>query len=110
MKFIVKLMDVWAIDEKETSTLLGLENENAVSKLASGAATLDTRDVKERLRHLLRIREALHSLFRDIDAEREWLREARPEFNGQSPLALLLEGSMENFLVVSQFVQWMAGR
>ena len=26
------------------------------------------------------------------------------------PLDLLLEGSMENFLVVSQFVQWMVGR
>ena len=56
------------------------------------------------------MREALHSLFRDIGTEREWLREPRPELNDQSPLDLLLEGSMENFLIVSQFVQWMAGR
>jgi transcriptional regulator with XRE-family HTH domain len=110
VKFITKLMEIWAIDEQEVARLLGLEDEQALSQLASGAATLSTRDMKDRVRHLLRMREALHSLFRDSDAEREWLREPRPELNGQSPLALLLEGSMENFLVVSQFVQWMAGR
>jgi transcriptional regulator with XRE-family HTH domain len=110
VRFVVKLMDAWDIDEKEASRLLGFEDEKAFSELASGAATLDSRDIKDRVRHLLRTREALHSLFRDIDTEREWLREPRSELNGQSPLALLLEGSMENFLVVSQFVQWMVGR
>ena len=110
VKFLKKLMEIWAIDEQEVARLLGLEDEQALSQLASGAATLSTRDMKDRVRHLLRMREALHTLFRDIDSEREWLREPRPELNGHSPLALLLEGSMENFLVVSQFVQWMAGR
>jgi transcriptional regulator with XRE-family HTH domain len=108
--FAIKLMDVWALSEKEAARLLGFEGEKHFSELTSGAATLSTRDMKDRVRHLLRMREALHSLFRDTDAEREWLREARPELNGQSPLALLLKGSMENFLVVSQFVQWMVGR
>ena len=110
VKFLMKLMETWAIDEQEAARLLGFEDEKAISKLISGAATLDTRDLKDRVRHLLRTREALHSLFRDIHVEREWLREPRPEFNNQSPLALLLEGSMENFLVVSQFVQRMVGR
>jgi transcriptional regulator with XRE-family HTH domain len=110
VKFIEKLTGTWAIDEQEVARLLGLEDEKAFSDLLSGAATLSTRDMKDRVRHLLRMREALHSLFRDTDAEREWLREPRPELNGQSPLALLLEGSMENLLVVSQFVQWMVGR
>jgi transcriptional regulator with XRE-family HTH domain len=110
VKFAVKLMDVWALHENEAARLLGFEDEKGLSDLASGAATLSTRDMKDRVRHLLHIREALHSLFRDTDAEREWLREPRPELNGQSPLSLLVEGSMENFLVVSQFVQWMVGR
>ncbi|HSE73742.1 MAG TPA: antitoxin Xre/MbcA/ParS toxin-binding domain-containing protein [Dongiaceae bacterium] len=101
---------VWALSEKEAARLLGFEDEDHFAELASGTATLTTRDMKDRVRHLLRMREALHSLFRGTDAEREWLREPRPELSDQSPLALLLEGSMENFLVVSQFVQRMVGR
>ena len=110
IKFVIKLMGVWAINESEVARLLGFENQADVSDLIAGAKQLDTRDAKDRVRHLLRIREALHGLFRNIDAEREWLHEARPELNGESPLALLLEGSMEGLLTVSQLVQWMVGR
>ena len=110
VKFAAKLMEVWALDGKELSKLIGFEGEDGLRDLMSGARKLDTRDAKDRVWHLMRIREALHSLFRDTETEREWLREPRPELQGKSPLALLSEGSMENLLVVSQFVQWMVGR
>jgi transcriptional regulator with XRE-family HTH domain len=110
VKFITKLMDTWVLERKDATKLLGLEQEDDFLELVSGTAPLRTRDIKDRVRHLLRMREALHSLFRDVHAEREWLREPRPELDDQSPLALLLEGPVENFLVVSQFVQRMAGR
>jgi transcriptional regulator with XRE-family HTH domain len=109
-KFVAKLEEIWRLDRKELSNLLGFEDEEYVHDLMSGARKLDRRDVKDRVRHLMRIREALHSLFQSLDAEREWLREPRPELRGESPLALMLEGSMENLLTVSQFVQWMVGR
>ena len=112
VKFIRKLMEIWALTESETARLLGFESKADVRDLISGAKQFSTRDVKDRVRELLRIRESLHGLFRDIDAEREWLREARPEpgFDSRSALAWLLEGSMANLLMVSQFVQRMVGR
>ena len=110
MKFVVKLKEIWKLDGKELAKLLGFEDEEDFLDLISSVRKLDRRDVSDRVRHLLRIREALHSLFRDVEVEREWLREPRPELQGQSPLALLLEGSMENLLVISRFVQWMVGR
>jgi transcriptional regulator with XRE-family HTH domain len=110
LKFVAKLQEIWRLDGSELSKLLGFEAEEDLYDLVSGARSLDTRDVKDRVRHLMRIREALHSLFQNLDAERGWLREPRQELQGQSPLALLLEGSMENLLTVSQFAQWMAGR
>jgi transcriptional regulator with XRE-family HTH domain len=110
VRFVIKLMQLWEMADAEGAKLLGLEREADLRDLTSGAKQLDTRDVKDRVRHLIRMREALHSLFGNINAERGWLREPRPELDGQSPLDLLLEGSMENFLVVSQFVQWLAGR
>jgi hypothetical protein len=110
VKFVAKLLETWDLDEGELAKLLGFERKIDVVDLISGARKLTSRDAKDRVRHLLAIREALHSLFRDVDVERGWLREPRPELGGQSPLALLLEGSMENLLTVSQFVQWMVGR
>lgn len=110
VKFVKKLMETWAIDSRETAVLLGFEQDKDLLRILSGATELDRRDIKDRVRHLLRTREALHSLFRDLSTEREWLREPRSELSDQSPLDLLLEGSMENLLVVSQFVQRMVGR
>jgi transcriptional regulator with XRE-family HTH domain len=110
VKFVIRLMEVWAITASEAAKVLGLEDEADVRALLSGVRQLDTRDAKDRVRHLIRMREALHSLFRDVNAEREWLREPRSELDDRSPLSLLLEGSMENLLVVSQFVQWIVGR
>lgn len=110
VKFVAKLMEAWTIDERQAARLLGFDEDEDVRNLLSGVSQLDTRDCKDRLRHLLRIREALHAVFRDLEAEREWLHEPRPELGGQKPLTLLLEGSMENLLTVSQLVQWMVGR
>jgi transcriptional regulator with XRE-family HTH domain len=110
VKFLAKLEQIWQLDQKDLAKLVGVEGVEDVRDLLSGAWSLETRDAKDRFRHLMRIREALHSLFQNLDAEREWLREPRLELQGQSPLAMMLEGSMENLLTVSQFVQWMVGR
>jgi transcriptional regulator with XRE-family HTH domain len=110
VKFMAKLMEAWRIDERQAAKLLGFDEEEDVRSLLSGVTQPDTRDCKDRLRHLIRIREALHAVFRDLQAEREWLHEPRPELGGRKPFTLLLEGSMENLLTVSQLVQWMVGR
>jgi transcriptional regulator with XRE-family HTH domain len=110
VQFVRKLQEIWRLDREELAKLLGLEEADDIGDLLRGTRTLETRDAKDRIRHLIRIREALHSLFLNFDAECDWLREPRPELQGQSPLAMMLEGSMENLLTVSQFVQWMAGR
>lgn len=78
VKFVKELMETWAIDTKKTAVLLGFEHNKDLLRLLSGVTGLDRRDVKDRVRHLLRTREALHSLFRDISTEREWLRSLDP--------------------------------
>jgi transcriptional regulator with XRE-family HTH domain len=110
VQFVAKLQEIWRLDREVLARLLGLEEADDVRDLLRGTRTLETRHAKDRVRHLIRIREALHSLFQNADAERDWLRGPRPELQGQSPLAMMFEGSMENLLTVSQFVQWMVGR
>ena len=67
------------------------------------------RDVRDRIAHLFRIRESLHSLFRDLEVENEWLREPHDVLEGKSPMSLMVGGSMEDLLLVKEYVDEIAG-
>lgn len=58
---------------------------------------------------MLQIRKMLHSLFQNEDVENEWMREHHHALHHQSPMDLLLEGSMENMLYVRDYVEAAAG-
>lgn len=110
VQFFTRLLEVWELDENAGAKLLGYEGVTQVRDLLSGAASLRGRDAKDRIRYLFEIDAALGQLFRDEAVELDWLRESRSELGGDNPLALLLEGSMENLLVVKQLVERISGR
>ena len=110
VEFFAKLLEAWGLDNNDGAKLLGYEDVTFVRDLLSGASSLRTKDVKDRVRYLFEIDAALGRLFRDEAVERDWLSEPRPELDGDSPLNLLLEGSMENLLLVKQFVERISGR
>jgi len=114
VRFIVKLLATWDLKPEAESacTLLGFEpSETAyVRDVLHGRETLRGRDVKDRIAHLFRMRTLLSSLFRDATVENEWLREPRDILKGKAPMDLLMEGSMENLLLVREFVELATGR
>ena len=92
--------------------LLGFDqaDNGSVQAVLAGAADLHGRDVRDRIAHLFHIRQTLASLFRDLDVENEWLREPHTLLDEQEPLTLLLGGSMEDLLLVKEYVDAAAGR
>ena len=104
--FIKTLFETWRVTE-DAATLLGLD-ERAAKDLFAGAP-LNGRDLKDRIVCLYQIRKNLWSLLRDIEDENEWLREPHDILAGRSPLGLLREGSMENLLLVKEYVDMVAG-
>jgi len=53
----------------------------------------------------------MHALFfQNLETENDWLREPQPLLDEQTPMNLLLEGSMGNILLVREYVDSMAGR
>ena len=68
------------------------------------------RDAKNRIAYLFRIRKMLSALFGDKNVENEWLRERHEMLDDKAPMDLLLEGSMENLLLVKEYVEAAAGR
>ena len=112
VQFILKLLETWKLERDKAAVLLGFEESDGdrVERILSGSEPLSGRDTKDRIVHLLHVRKTLSALFRNREVENEWLREPRSLLGEQSPMDLLLEGSMENLLLVREYVETMAGR
>lgn len=110
VKFVQQLLVTWQLEPEDACILLGFEPSRLayVNNVLQGYGTLTGRDAKDRIVHLIQIRTALSALFRDETVENEWLREPRDVLQGQTPMDLLLEGSMENLLLVKEYVALVA--
>lgn len=111
VQFFLKLMELWRLDVEDACKLLGYELADIkyVEQVLSGELPLRGRDPKDRIANLVVIRKRLDGLFKDVDVENEWLREKQTDIGNKSPMELLLSGSMENLLLVKQFVEFVCG-
>ncbi len=112
VKFVNQLLATWRLERDSACALLGFEpfRLTYVNDVLEGYETLTGRDAKDRIVHLIQIRASLSALFRDEAVENEWLREPHDTLNGRVPMDLLLEGSMENLLLVREYVELVTGR
>ena len=112
VQFVLKLLENWHLSKDDAVLLLGFDQEDNgfVRAVLAGSADLHGRDIRDRIAHLFQIRKTLSALFRDLDVENEWLREPHTLLDGQEPLKLLLGGSMEDLLLVKEYVDAAAGR
>ena len=112
IQFVLKLLENWHLSRDDAVLLLGFDQEDNgfVRAVLTGVADLHGRDIRDRIAHLFQIRKTLSALFRDLDVENEWLREPHTLLDGQEPLKLLLGGSMEDLLLVKEYVDAAAGR
>lgn len=110
--FVEKLLNTWRLDRSDAIPLLGLDPSDLsyATDVLAGRTTLRGRDAKDRVVYLFRIRKTLSALFGDEDVENEWLRERHEMLDDKVPMDLLREGSMENLLLVKEYVEAAAGR
>ena len=112
VQFVRKLLDTWKLQPGDAAALFGFERSESdrVDNLLNGRIAFAGGDVKDRMACLLHIRSTLSALFRSQEVENEWLREPHAMLDDQVPMHLLLEGSMENLLLVREYVDAVAGR
>ncbi|MDE0225009.1 MAG: MbcA/ParS/Xre antitoxin family protein [Gammaproteobacteria bacterium] len=112
VQFLVKLLDFWKLEPFDAVGLLGFDIADAdhVSAALDGREQFRGRDVSDRIAYLFSIRATLRSLFRNLEVENDWLREPHAMLGRQSPLSLLLGGSMEDILLVKEYVDAATGR
>ena len=111
IQFAAKLAGFWGLNQEDLAGLLGFGPGDTAyaAELLTGRAALHGRDIRDRIVQLFRIRESLHSLFRDLDVENEWLREPHELLEGKSPMSLMVGGSMEDLLLAREYVDEVAG-
>lgn len=112
LQFVLRLLKDWQLEKRDIVALLGFGLEEAahVNDVLDGLDRFRGRDVQDRIAHLFHIREALDCLFRNLDAENQWLREPHALLDEKSPLSLLLGGSMQDILLTRDYVDAAAGR
>lgn len=110
IQFFLKLLELWELNSEDKCKLLGYELADIqhVDQVLSGQLPI-SRDLKDRITNLLVIRKRLSGLFRDTNTENEWLRERHVELGNKSPIELILSGSMENLLLIKEFVEHVSG-
>ena len=112
VQFMLKLLEHWRLDSGQAVGLLGFDRSDAdyVRSMLDGRERLRGRDVRDRIACLYGIRKSLRFLFQDLETENAWLREPHRLLDDESPMDLLLGGSMENLLIVRDYVDTLAGR
>lgn len=111
VQFVVKLLEFWRLEKSDAPQLLGFDQEDGyyVALVLEGVEQIRGRDVRERIAHLFRIRSLLSALFRDRETENSWLRERHSLLRDKVPMDLMLGGSMEDLLLVRDYVERAAG-
>ena len=111
IQFVPRLLEFWCLEEGDAVRLLGFDREDSgyVASALAGVAQFRGRDVRERIAHLFWIRKTLSALFRDRDTENAWLRESHSWLDDRVPMDLLRGGSMEDLLLVRDYVDTAAG-
>ena len=106
-----RILRTWQLRESDAIPLLGLEpsDNDYVAEVLAGRRVLRGRDANDRIAYLIQIRMALFAWLKDEAQERDWLREPQATLDGQVPMELLLEGSMENLLLVKEYVDAATG-
>ncbi len=112
MQFVQKLLELWHLETHEAVGLLGFEASDSdhVAAVLRGNEQFRGRDVRDRISNLFWIRSTVRALFRNLEAENDWLRESHPMLGGRQPLELLLSGSIEDLLLTKEYVDLAAGR
>ena len=111
IKLFDKILKTWRLRESDAIPLLGLEpsDKGYVSDVLAGHDVLKGRDANDRIAYLIQMRMALFAWLGDEAEENDWLRESQAALDGHVPMELLLEGSMENLLLVKEYVETATG-
>jgi hypothetical protein len=106
-----RIAEGWGLSAVEQQVVLGQPARSTFFKWKAGDAGTIGRDTLERLSYVVGIYKALQILIPQRDLADAWISNPNdaPLFNGQPPLALLMEGSVASLYRVRAFLDAQRG-
>jgi hypothetical protein len=106
LRIFFNIADEWGLNTDQQRTLLGGISKSSLHNWKAGLATTLSRDQLERVSLTLGIYKAMALLFADGEGGKRWLKAENTEavFGGQSPLARMLRGGIEDLYVTRRYL------
>ena len=112
-KMVMRLFDHWQLSTEDQLALLGLAGSNraALSRYRSGEPFAASRDLLERVGHLLSIHKSLRLLFPHNQAlAYQWMRQPNRAFRGMSPTDAIKQWGFSGLLVARAYLDRARGQ
>ena len=109
---VTRAFDLWKLDTEAQLLLLGLStsNRSALGRYRKGEPLAASRDLMDRVGHLLAIHKNLRLLFpQDRDLAYAWMTSCNRAFVGQTPVDIIRERGLAGLLAVRAYLD-QAGR
>lgn len=102
-KTVITILNKWQCNTEEMQILLGLKRSTLFKYKNNPDNALISQDLAERLSYLLNIHAALRILFENPESIYGWVRKPNhaPFFNGQSAMAIMLQGRVVDLWAVA---------
>lgn len=109
IKVFSNIMEEWGVKTRDRRVLLGDVAKTTYHQWVDGGSPKLSRDVLERISHIVNIYKALHLIFVSHDQANGWVRKANLEFHGKSALDVMLQGSILDLQRVHAYLDGVRG-
>lgn len=111
-KMVAQLLDHWELAAAEQAALLGLSaaNRSSLARYRRGFPLADSRDLLDRVGHLLGIHKSLRIMFpQDRDLAYRWMGTPNRLF-GMRPVDVVMQQGFEGLLAIRRYLDFERGR
>ena len=106
---VIALFARWKVTDVDAAVILGGLATKTFRRWKDGDYGRVNRDLADRMSNLLGIHKALRIIFSDPSRGYEWVRAKNSAFGGQSALAILKQGGMEDIIRVRRYLDSVRG-
>lgn len=109
---VIRLLDHWALTPPEQAELLGLSSgsRSSLARYRGSEPLADSRDLLDRVGHLLGIHKSLRLLFpHDLDLAHRWMTQPNQRLAAR-PVDLIIERGFEGLLAVRRYLDHQRGQ
>ncbi len=110
-RMVTRLFDLWQVSVAEQAALLGLsaDNRSTLARYRKGDPLADSRDLLDRVGHLLGIHKSLRILFpHDRDLAYRWMTTPNRRF-GSRPVDVVVQRGFEGLLALRRYLDFERG-